>query len=116
MPVSSSLKGPLETMDRFERSWALFKTSLSVIAENKQLLVFPIASAILMVVIVLFFLAPVALMPTGHSVLQVEHWEAVGSALFTTPEDSGDSGDISLSTGGMAYLALLYLVSMFFAT
>jgi len=107
----------METMGKFQRSWLLFTSSISVIAANKQLLAFPIAIAALMIVIVLFFLAPVALIPTGYSVTQVEHWQAVGNALFTETQGRGDGRPgITLTTGGMAYLAGLYLVSMFFAT
>src|SRR5438874_13610220 len=107
----------METMGKFQRSWLLFTSSISVIAANKQLLAFPIAIAALMIVIVLFFLAPVALIPTGYSVTQVEHWHAVGDALFTETQGRGDGRPgITLPTGGRAYLAGLASVSAAFAT
>ena len=104
-------------MGKFQRSWMLFRTSLSVIFNHKQLIVFPIVISALMVVIVLFFMAPVALMPTGHSVLTVEHWQAVGHALFVENgiNDSGRPA-VRLSSGAMVYLVFLYMVSMFVAT
>ena len=42
---------------RFQRSWLLFKSSVSIIARNKQLLVFPVVIFILTSAIILFFLA-----------------------------------------------------------
>src|SRR5438477_7345500 len=108
----------MEKMGKFQRSWMLFKSSLSVITSNKQLLVFPMVTSVFMIVIVLFFLAPVALMPTGHSLTQVEHWQAVGQALLTERAGTVGSQDrgVSLTPAAVAYLAFLYMVSMFFAT
>src|SRR5262249_10287770 len=104
-------------MGRFQRSWTLFMTSLSVIFENKELIAFPVVISMLMVIIVLFFLAPVALMPTGHSVMTAEHWQAVASAIFVeTGASAANHPPVTLSPGAMAYVVLLYMVSMFAAT
>ena len=65
-------------MNRFERSWVLFRSSLMVIFRNKELLIFPIFITIASTVILLFFLAPAALWPTGHSYLAAEHWKTLG--------------------------------------
>jgi hypothetical protein len=69
-------------------------------------------------VIVLFFLAPVALMPTGYSVTQLQHWQTLGHTIFTEGSQAGASGrqSIGLTPQAMAYLVFLYSVSMFFAT
>src|SRR6185369_6094688 len=103
----------MQEMGRFTRSWLMFKTSLSIVANNRELLLFPIVTAVLMIVIFLFFLAPVALLPTGYSITQVEHWQHVGNWIV---ESSGDSERPHFSTPALAYLVFLYLGSMFLAT
>jgi hypothetical protein len=104
--------------NKFQRSWSLLKSSLSVIARNKQLLVFPILIFSLTVVIVLFFLAPAVFRPTGYSYTQPEHWQAISHSLFTQSEDAAgpNRSQVGLTRAGFAYLALLYFVSVFFAT
>jgi hypothetical protein len=103
---------------KFQRSWLLLKSSLSVIARNKQLLVFPLVTFSLTIAIILFFLAPAVLRPTGYSYTQPEHWQAISHSLFTQPEGaSGQHGSqVGFTPAAVAYLALLYFVSMFFAT
>jgi hypothetical protein len=107
-------------MGKFQRSWLLLKSSLSIIARNKQLLAFPVLIFSLTVIIVLFFLAPAVFRPTGYSYTQPEHWQAISHSLFTHSEDVAGPGQHRSQTGftpaAVAYLALLYLVSMFFAT
>ena len=103
-------------MGRFQRSWKLFNASLEVIAGNKQLIVFPILISVMMAVIVLFFLAPVALIPTGYSLTQSQHWVAVGQTIFAERATSGDGPPVALTPAAMAYVVFLYLMSMFFAT
>ena len=108
----------MNQMGKFQRSWLLLRSSLSIIARNKQLLIFPIAIFSLTVVIVLFFLAPAVLRPTGYSYTQAEHWQAISHSLFTRSEDAaGQHGSqFGFTPAAIAYLALLYFVSMFFAT
>jgi hypothetical protein len=104
-------------MGKLQRSWMLFQTSMQVIVGNKQLILFPIVIASLMIVVVLFFLAPVALMPTGYSVTQVEHWQAVGNAIVAeSGTDANGRQDVRFTPAAMAYLAFLYLAAMFAAT
>src|SRR5262245_10793226 len=67
---------------KFERSWLLLKTSLSVLSQNRTLLLFPLVTAVFVAGIVLFFTAPVILMPTGHPILSSGHWAAVEQRLF----------------------------------
>lgn len=70
-------------MGKFERSRLLFKTSISVITQNKQLLLFPIVITLLTGLIILFFIVPAALWPTGYSYVSPEHWQAIGHRFFT---------------------------------
>ncbi len=79
-------------MGKFERSWLLFKSSISVIARNKQLLLFPVIISVLSVVIMLFFVAPAALWPTGHSYASLEHWQTIGSTFFSVSNGAGTHG------------------------
>ena len=108
----------MNDMSKFQRSWLLFKSSISIIARNKLLLVFPIVIFSLTVVIVLFFLAPAVLRPTGYSYTQAEHWQAISQSLFAESADAAGQqhSTISFTPGAAAYLVFLYFVSMFFAT
>ncbi len=104
-------------MGKFRRSWMLFNASMTVLFSNKELILFPIVIAALMVVIVLFFLAPVALLPTGHSVMQLEHWQTVGRTFFQETA-AGEDGktSVTFTPAAVAYLVFLYLATMFAAT
>src|SRR5262245_50897479 len=109
----------MNQMSKFERSWLLFKSSLLIIARNKQLLVFPIVIFALTILIALFFIAPVALQPTGHSFASAEHWKAVAQSVFSESGDqaAGQSGTREgFSRGAIIYGVFLYFVSMFCAT
>ncbi len=105
-------------MSKFQRSWLLMKSSLFVIGRNKQLLVFPILIFTCTVVIVLFFLAPPVLRPTGYSYTSTEHWQAISHSLFRQSADAagGQNSQVSFTPVAGAYLAFLYLLSMFIAT
>ncbi len=103
-------------MNKFERSWLLFRSSLQVIIRNKELLIFPIFISICSAVILLFFLAPAVLWPTpGYSYLSADHWRALFNVFFEKTNSSG-AHQITYSPVAIAYLAFLYLVSMFVAT
>ena len=108
----------MNAMSKFQRSWLLFKSSLLVILKNKKLLVFPIVIFSMTAVVVLFFLAPAVLRPTGYSYAQAEHWQAISHSLFTQSEGAAGQQDsqIGFTRGAAAYLAFLYFVSMFIAT
>jgi len=104
-------------MNKFQRSWLLFKSSLSVIGRNKLLLVFPIGIFACTSIIVLFFLAPPLLRPTGHSYVSAQHWQSIYHSLFSQAGGAGQTGaQVTFTPGAIAYLAFLYLVSMFIAT
>src|SRR5262245_39779264 len=102
-------------MNKLERSWSLFKSSVTVIGQNKRLLIFPIVTFLFTIIIALFFLAPAVLWPTGHSYTSAEHWKTLGNYFMPT-ESHGSHGQVKLPPAVIAYTALLYLVSMFFAT
>jgi hypothetical protein len=86
-----------------------------VIVRNKELLIFPIFITAATAVILLFFIAPAALLPTGHSYLSAEHWKALGNTFFTTTSSVGPH-QFSLSPVAAVYVAFLYFISMFVAT
>jgi hypothetical protein len=100
-------------MSKFQRSWVLVKCSLRVIFENKILLLFPIILSLLMIVMTVFFLAPVLLWPTGHGLAEAAHWQAV--ARQWTIRGAG-GGNLTLTPAGYALAAVFYLVATCLAT
>lgn len=103
-------------MNKFQRSWSLMKSSLSIIGQNKQLLVFPLVIFLCTVGIVLFFVAPAVLRPTGYSLLSSEHWQAISHSLFRQSAPGLGTQQVAFTPAAMGYLAFLYLVSMLVAT
>src|ERR1041385_3478831 len=102
-------------MNKFQRSWLLLKSSLSIIARNKQLLVFPIVIFVCTTAIVAFFLLPPILRPTGYSYTSAEHWKAISNSLFTETGGGGRT-HFTLTPAAMIYSGLVYFVAMFIAT
>jgi hypothetical protein len=102
-------------MNKFQRSWLLLKSSLSVIARNKQLLVFPFIIFVCTVAIVGFFLAPPILRPTGDPYTSAAHWQAIYHSLFTDSAAAGRA-HTPFTTGALVYLGFLYFLAMFIAT
>jgi hypothetical protein len=108
--------------NRIQTSWQVFRASLNVMKQNPLLLAFPALIAVFTLGITLFFAAPIALQPTGHSYLEAAHWKAVESSLLT--DDSmrslSDStqrhSSIRLKGHASAYLMIIYFASMFCAT
>ena len=120
-------------MDKFQRSWELFKSSLTVMTTNRTLLVFPVLTAVLSVVLILLFLAPVAFQNTGYGYGSSEHWQAVGNSVYDVSAlkhqnsgvQSGSTGDASpgyrtnnklLLLQGVKPLALGYFIIIYFST
>src|SRR4029077_1717407 len=104
-------------MNRFERSWRLFTSSVTVIFRNKELLIFPIFITLSTLVILLFFFAPAALWPTGHSYASPEHWKTLANKFFTGPAETPTHHyEAHFSPVAIGYLVFLYFVSMFVAT
>src|SRR5437879_4483252 len=52
-------------MNKFQRSWLLLRSSLSIIGRNKQLLIFPLVTFICTVMIAIFFDWIIALAAVG---------------------------------------------------
>jgi len=103
-------------MNKFARSWLLFKSSLSMMNRDRQLLVFPIITFLLTLLIALFFLVPVTLRPTGYSYASAQHWQAISHSLLVPTTYAQGRATETLSPFGLVYLAIMYFVSMFFAT
>jgi hypothetical protein len=97
------------------RSWQLLSRSLRVIFTHRKLLLLPLISSGCAVVMMLFFLSPAALYPTGHAITTGDHWQELlrvlgVEALFE------DEPRIDLTIVFYVYGIVIYLVSMFTAT
>ncbi len=107
-------------MGKFKTSWNLFKCSLSVIGKNKKLLLFPIIGFIFIVIIGLFFLSPVLLWDSGHSITEPSHWETLGQHIHEIFENKeiSDGTKIEKLFGNYwyAWFVSFYLISMFSTT
>lgn len=114
-------------MDRLQRSWELFKSSLVVMMQNKILLVFPILTAALTLMLVFLFLIPVAFQPTGYSYSSAQHWKTVTKGIVDLDsQNSTDPSNVSMHRGvrvgskvkpiAAVYFAAMYFACMFLAT
>jgi hypothetical protein len=102
--------------EKFSRSWRLFVDSCQIIGRQPKLLLFPLVTFFCTILIVLFFLAPAALLPTGHAWGHGEHWKAALQRLVEFGPADGATRHGSLTGFGFAYVVVLYLTSMFLAT
>ena len=105
---------PNPVPSKLSRSWLLFTTSLQIIRQKKKLLLFPLVTSVCSVVMVLFFVAPALLYPTGHSLGELAHWASRGRQFGLDFADAQPR--IHPNAYFYGYLAGLYLVSMFLAT
>lgn len=109
-------------IDRLKNGFSLLGNSFAVMRVNPRLLLFPLATAVLTLVIGGLFMAPIALQPSSHGYTEAAHWAEVGSRLIVKgPPDARDlargrTESVSLSKQALAYLALAYFLSMFLAT
>jgi hypothetical protein len=111
-------------MDRFRRSWDLFKSSLFVMMRHKTLLLFPILTAVLTAFLIILFLVPVAFRPTGYSYTSAQHWKAVSKGIVnsdspSTHQDSPESGSSNSRLNTLKKvnpIAAVYFAAMYFAT
>src|SRR5258706_13802379 len=110
-------------MNKLRRSWILFKCSVSVVLQNKKLLVFPVLSFVCTLVILAFVITPVAFQRTGYHLSQGQHWKAVGQSLFMakTVVAHARDGSTTMTRVTPKPLAIgvgasVYLVAMFLAT
>ncbi len=99
---------------KLSRSWLLLRTSLTVIRQNKKLLLFPLVTSFFSAVMLLFFLAPALLYPTGHTLREMAHWATIGRQLGL--DWSAKQPTLQPNAIFFGYLAVVYLVSMFLAT
>ena len=106
----------MSVIDKIQRSVRLLRSSLAVIREHPKLLLFPAMIAVFTTVIAFFFLVPIIFVPTGFHLTQAQHWQALGHKLFVAHPlpDHGNNYTVGPWLG--AYLAVLYLISMFCAT
>lgn len=98
-------------MNRFARSWSLFKSTLEVFNADKELVWFPIlAAGVTILVSILMFaigLAVAAAFPT------------VGTTLYALLSDGGDGsllGALALFAGTFLYLLVMYFIGNYFMT
>jgi hypothetical protein len=106
------------------------KASFSVLLREKKLLLFPCIATALAAGVALFFIAPIAFYPTGHSVFSSAHWSALAD-LFTRNMDPAEhrASHQPTSVGQFGFasflsehwwvallMALCYFTSMFLAT
>jgi len=105
-------------MNKLRRSWILFKCSVSIVLQNKKLLVFPALSFIFTMMILAFVIMPVAFQPTGHSLSQGAHWKAVADTLVVAKSTAASPGrsDVTLKPVAVGIGIGIYMVSMFLAT
>ncbi len=117
-------------MNRFKRSGRVMTAALTALRREKKLLLFPVIAFGLTLVIVLFFLGPVLLYPTGHSYFSAEHWQALGNLIGHSVDPSKyhavAPATVSPGSGGMApwidhgwvvaFFAVIYFSSMILAT
>jgi hypothetical protein len=64
-------------MNKIKRSIKLLQAAFAVLFSEQKLFLFPVIATVLALVIALFFIAPVALYPTGHSYFSAAHWNAL---------------------------------------
>jgi hypothetical protein len=99
-------------MGKFKTSLDLFKRSLSVIAQNRTLLLFPVITLGFIFIIVLFFISPFALSNTGHALTDPLHWKTLADRIKILAQNK----EIVSSAARFAWFAGVYLASIFMAT
>lgn len=99
-------------MGRFKTSLVLFNRSLSVIAKNRSLLLFPIIALVFIFIIIGFFISSFVLSNTGYALTDPLHWKALGDQIKSLAENK----NVISGTIGFAWFALIYLISIFSAT
>jgi hypothetical protein len=108
--TSPSLPPMPDIKARLVRGWHLLTESFPAVARYPRLMVFPVFTLGCTVVIILFFLVPVVLFPTGHALSSSEHWKAALHRL----DDRGRPWYLRDATH--AWVAGLYFATMFCAT
>jgi hypothetical protein len=118
----TSIKGGnMSFATRLKNSWHLFTQSLTVMRDNKKLMAFPLVTAALTLLIILFFIVPVTLQPTGYKYTDIQHWKAVAKTVFTAasieaPQTGDRRSSPKLTNYGFIFFAIIYFAAMFLAT
>jgi hypothetical protein len=113
-------------MNTFKRTGRLLRAAFAVLLREKKLLLFPLIATAMALVVAVFFMAPIALYPTGHPYLSAAHWQALADE-FLQPPGAGHAAPVMVSKtgalvlfarhpGAAPFFALAYFVSMFLAT
>lgn len=100
-------------IDRSKVSLRLVGCAFQVIQRHTKLLVFPAVVFACVVVVTLFFAAPLTLLPTGHPLGTVEHWTTLLERIRVVFTKGGYR---TLQGSAFVYAAFLYLVAMVVAT
>jgi len=114
-------------MNKIKRSGKLLKAAFVVLFREKKLVLFPFIATTMAVAVAAFFIVPIVLYPTGHSVISAEHWSALvtkaGDWFNVKPDHHGHYGmqggkmQVLVShPSAVAFFAVAYFVSMFLAT
>jgi len=113
-------------MNKINRSIHLLKTAFTILLREKKLLLFPVITSGLALVVALFFIAPGALYPTGHSYFSAAHWSSFSQRIsheFSPPPHStnlphflGGGRVIFLHGWVTLFFAVAYFISMFLGT
>jgi hypothetical protein len=125
-----------------KQSWQLLKASAHVMLRNPKLLWFCVLSALLTALMILFFLAPLVLHPTGYHLNQKQHWVALSNHFLDADAAKPEAGHSAAASAALRqpasrtaatdasgarpvanhsllvslYLVALYFVSMFLTT
>ena len=110
-------------MNKIKRSVKLLQAAFVVLLREKKLFLFPFIATALALVIALFFIAPVALYPTGHSYFSAAHWNALVerlgdsvNALQLQPKQPTHIGPLTVvGSGTLPWFSTKPWVAIFFA-
>lgn len=122
-------------MNKIKRSITLLKAAFAILFREKKLLLFPLIASGVTLAFALFFIAPIALYPTGNSYFSATHWHTIGERIshsFSLPPQQHSANHPILTgfatglTGGShiifqhwwitLFFAISYFTSMFLAT
>ena len=121
-------------MNKIKRSGKLLQAAFAVLFREKKLLLFPLIATVLAGVVALFFVAPIAFYPTGHSYFSADHWNAISDKithgvqwLHLQSNKPAKAGPLEITGTGTlpiftakpwvaAIFAAAYFASMFLAT
>lgn len=98
--------------DRLKTSMELLKSSLQVIRRHPRLMLFPIASSGFMLLLALFFFAPIIGLVVSEIWWNPRSWEVIARGAHQMGKEEALGNFMrSLATGFYAYGVLIYLVS-----